>query len=115
MFGILQLPRIHAGPIWDRQETEHFAWDRLTVCENVTNAEMSDGHNYTRSKMLWDFAHARMCVVIVMREVHYWNKPCTTHIHLTVRSVGRDVDVGLPLFVWCIVIWQIQAGVFTQI
>ena len=32
-------------------------------------------------------------VVIIMRQIHYWYKPCSVCIHLTVRSV--DGHVGL--------------------
>ena len=46
----------------------------------------------THRKLQRDVGHVRIRVVIVMSQIHYWNKPCSARIHLTVHSVGR---VGL--------------------
>ena len=48
----------------------------------------------TRGKLQCDVQHERMCVVIVMRQIHHWNKPWSVSIHLNVNSVERDVGVG---------------------
>ena len=32
--------------------------------------------------------------MIVMRQIRYWNEPCSARINLAVQSVDRDVSVG---------------------
>ena len=50
--------------------------------------------NCSTENVQQDVGSVRILVVIVMHEIHDWNKPCSARNHLTVRSVDGDVSVG---------------------
>ena len=79
---------------------------------DVTKAEMFDGIFALAGSCN---GMSRICVVIVMRQIHCWNKPCSARIHLTVHGVVRDVALGSLLLFGVAACCRTTAGVVAQI
>ena len=83
------------GTLWYRLETVNMLHGVTPACENVTYVDLFDEIFCTRGKLQREVGHLRICVVVVMRQIHNKKKTCTARIHLTVQlSADMDVDVG---------------------
>ena len=85
---------IRTGLIWYRLETLNMLHGVTPACENVTYVDLFDEIFCTRGKLQREVGHLRICVVVVMRQIHNMKKLAPFASISLFKCADRDVVVG---------------------
>ena len=81
---------IRTGLIWYRLETLNMLHGVTPACENVTYVDLFDEIFCTRGKLQREVGHLRICVVVVMRQIHNMKNLLRSHTRGKLqREVGH--------------------------